>query len=88
VLITGPQAVGKSTIGRLLARQLPPLSASFDGDLLYRMVETGNIDWTPEPSPEAVRQVQLRYRAGADLASLYARNGFNFVFEHNVFGST
>ena len=48
VLITGPQAVGKSTIGRLLARRLDPPSVSFDGDVLYRMVEVGNVDWTPE----------------------------------------
>jgi chloramphenicol 3-O-phosphotransferase len=86
VLITGPQAVGKSTIGRLLARRLDPPSASFDGDVLYRMVEVGNVDWTPEVRPEAERQVRLRYRAGAELARLYARNGFDFVLDDNVFG--
>lgn len=86
VLITGPQAVGKSTIGQLLARRLAPLSVSFDGDVLYRMVEVGNVDWTPEVRAEAERQVRLRYRAGAELARLYARNGFDFVLNDNVFG--
>ena len=86
VLITGPQAVGKSTIGRLLARRLDPPSVSFDGDVLYRMVEVGNVDWTPDVSPEAERQVRLRYRAGAELARLYTDNGFDFVLNDNVFG--
>ncbi|WP_152360891.1 AAA family ATPase [Microlunatus speluncae] len=86
VLITGPQAVGKSTIGRLLARRLRAPSVSFDGDVLYRMVEVGNVDWTPESRPEAERQVRLRYRAGAELARLYTDHGFDFVLNDNVFG--
>jgi chloramphenicol 3-O-phosphotransferase len=86
VLITGLQAAGKSTVGRLLAQRLEPRSVSFDGDVLYNMVLTGNVDMTPTPDREAVRQVRLRYAGAALLAQHYADNGFDFVYSDIVMG--
>ncbi|MGW5363003.1 AAA family ATPase [Actinopolymorpha pittospori] len=86
VMVTGMQAAGKSTIGPLLAARLGPLSAAFDGDVFYRMVAAGNVDMTPDPDPEAVRQVRLRYDAAALVAQHYAEAGFDFVYTDIVLG--
>ena len=87
VMVTGLQAAGKTTVGRLLAESLDAPAAWFDGDHLYRMVVRGKADMTPDPSPEALRQVRLRYEASAQLAQFYARHGFNFVYSDIVMGS-
>lgn len=86
VLVTGIQAVGKSTLGPLIAARLATPSAAFDGDVFYRMVVSGNVDITPEPRPEAVRQVRLRYDAAALVARHYAAAGFDFVYSDIVLG--
>ncbi len=86
-MVTGLQASGKTTVGRMLAEALEAPSAWFDGDVLYRMVVRGNVDMTPEPSPEALRQVRLRYEGAARLARLYVHEGFNFVYSDIVMGA-
>jgi chloramphenicol 3-O-phosphotransferase len=87
VVVTGLQAAGKTTVGRLLAEAFVGPSAWFDGDHLYRMVVRGSVDMTPDPDPEAVRQVRLRYEGAARLAQLYADNGFDFVYSDIIMGS-
>lgn len=86
VMITGMQAAGKSTVGPLLAARLGPPAAAFDGDVFYRMVASGNVDMTPDPAPEAVRQLTLRYDAAALVAQHYADAGFDFVYTDIVLG--
>jgi hypothetical protein len=74
-LVTGWQASGKSTIGPLLAARFP-LSAHVEGDAFYRMPVSGREDMSQQPTAEAVRQLWVRYRAGAATADLYAAGGF------------
>ncbi|GAA1574565.1 hypothetical protein GCM10009804_34200 [Kribbella hippodromi] len=79
VLITGMQAAGKSTIAPMLAERLGPPAATLDGDVFYRGVVAGAADMTPDPSPEALRQLALRYDSTAMIAQHYADAGFDFV---------
>lgn len=85
-LITGLQAAGKSTIAGLLARRLPR-AFHFDGDVLYHGVVSGGVDMTPDPDPEAVRQLRLRYAGSALLARHYADAGFDVVCSDIMFGA-
>jgi hypothetical protein len=86
VLITGLQAAGKSTIAPLLASRLGPPAATLDGDVFYRGVVAGAVGMTPDPAPEAVRQLQLRYAATAKIAQHYADAGFDFTCSDVIFG--
>jgi chloramphenicol 3-O-phosphotransferase len=85
VLVTGMQAAGKSTIAPLLASRLGPPAATLDGDVFYRGVVAGAAIMTPDPSPEALRQLELRYDASALVAQHYAEAGFDVVCSDNVF---
>lgn len=85
-MVTGLQAAGKTTVGRLLAERLPAPSASFDGDVLYNMVAAGGADMTPSPSAVALRQLHLRYEAAALIAQHYSRAGVDFVYSDIVLG--
>ncbi|MGW1345583.1 AAA family ATPase [Kribbella sp. NPDC002412] len=85
VLVTGMQAAGKSTIAPLLAARLGPPAATLDGDVFYRGVVAGAEIMTPDPSPEALRQLHLRYDASALVAQHYADAGFDFVCSDNIF---
>jgi chloramphenicol 3-O-phosphotransferase len=78
ILVTGWQASGKSTIAPMLAARFP-LSAHVEGDVFFGMPVSGRENMTREPTDEAVRQLELRYRAGAMVADLYARAGFTAV---------
>jgi chloramphenicol 3-O-phosphotransferase len=86
VLITGLQAAGKSTIAPLLAARLGPPAATVDGDVFYHAVVSGAVDMTPEPDPEAVRQLELRYSASALVARHYLDAGFDFVCSDIMLG--
>jgi hypothetical protein len=86
VLVTGMQAAGKSTVAPLLAARLGPPAATLDGDVFYRGVVAGAEIMTPEPSAEALRQLELRYDASALVAQHYADAGFDFVCSDIVLG--
>lgn len=86
-MITGMQAAGKTTLGPLLAARMGPPAAALDGDVFYTMVESGGVGMTPDPDPEAVRQLRLRYSAGALVAQHYVNAGFDFVYTDIVLGS-
>lgn len=84
-LVTGAQAAGKSTVGRLLAERFDR-GAFVEGDLMWKLVVSGRDDMTPNPSDEAVRQLILRYRHGAMLADSLFENGFAAVHSDIVMG--
>jgi chloramphenicol 3-O-phosphotransferase len=86
VLITGMQAAGKSTIAPLLASRLGPPAATVDGDVYYHAVVAGGVGMTPDPEPEALRQLQLRYDASALVARHYLEAGFDFVCSDIILG--
>jgi chloramphenicol 3-O-phosphotransferase len=86
VLVTGMQAAGKTTIAPLLAARLGPPAATLDGDVFYRGVVAGAAHMTPNPSAEAVRQLELRYDASALVAQHYADAGFDFVCSDIILG--
>jgi chloramphenicol 3-O-phosphotransferase len=86
VLVTGMQAAGKSTVAPLLAARLGPPAATLDGDVFYVGVVAGAEIMTPEPSAEAVRQLELRYDATALVAQHYADAGFDFVCSDIILG--
>jgi cytidylate kinase len=85
VLVTGIQAAGKSTVAQLLAERLDR-SVHVRGDLFRRMVISGRVDMTPEPSEEAVRQLRLRYRLTAATCDEYFRAGFTVVAQDVILG--
>ncbi len=86
VLVTGMQAAGKSTIAPLLASRLGPPAATVDGDVYFRAVVAGAVGMTPDPEPEALRQLQLRYDASALVARHYLAAGFDFVCSDIMLG--
>lgn len=85
VLVTGAQAAGKSTVARLLADRCAR-SVLVDGDQFWAGVIGGRADMSPRPTPEALLQLQLRYRAMAAVAAVYAPHGFRVLLADNVFG--
>ncbi|MEV8371671.1 AAA family ATPase [Kribbella sp. NPDC056861] len=86
VLVTGLQAAGKSTIAPLLASRLGPPAATVDGDVYFHAVVSGAVGMTPDPEPEAVRQLELRYAASALVARHYLEAGFDFVCSDIILG--
>ena len=85
LLITGIQAAGKSTVAQLVAEQLPK-SVHLRGDLFRRMVVRGRAEMTPDPSPEALRQLRLRHRLTAEVADRYFEAGFTVVAQDILLG--
>jgi predicted kinase len=85
VLITGIQAAGKSTIAQTLAERLPR-SVHVRGDVFRRMVVGGRAEMTPEPSDEAIQQLQLRYHLAAQVSDAYFEAGFTVVTQDVILG--
>ncbi|WP_211222357.1 AAA family ATPase [Actinokineospora enzanensis] len=85
ILITGIQAAGKSTVAQLLAERLRN-SVHLRGDVFRRMVVNGRAEMTPDPSPDALRQLRLRHRLTATVAGEYFRSGFTVVAQDVVLG--
>ena len=84
-LITGPSAAGKSTVARLLATRFAR-GVHVEGDVFRRSIVSGRHEMTPDPTPEALEQLRLRYRLGAAAADAYADAGFTVVLEDVVAG--
>jgi len=74
LFVTGPQAAGKTTVARLLARRFER-GVHVEGDAFRRFVVAGCTEMTPAPSPEALAQLRLRYGLAAASADAYAEAG-------------
>jgi chloramphenicol 3-O-phosphotransferase len=85
IVITGAMAAGKSTVADLLAIRLPR-SVHIHGDMFRRMVVNGRADMTPNPSPDAIAQLNLRYDFAALAADRYAEAGFDAIVQDVILG--
>ena len=85
ILLTGPQAAGKSTVAELVAGRLTR-GVHVDGDAFRRFVVGGRIEMTPNASPEAFAQLRLRYKLAACAAEMYEDAGFDVVVADVVAG--
>lgn len=85
VLITGPQAAGKTTVSALLARRFER-GVHLDGDAFRRFVVAGRAEVTPDPSDEALDQLRFRYRLTAAAAHAYRDAGFEVIVDDVVAG--
>jgi len=85
VLVTGISAAGKSTVSDLLAKRFGR-GVHVKGDVFRRMVVSGRAEMTSNPTPEAQRQLHLRYRLGAATADAYFKAGFSVVLQDIVLG--
>ncbi|MFS0557972.1 AAA family ATPase [Brevibacillus sp. 179-C9.3 HS] len=84
-LVTGIMASGKSTVAQLLAEKLDR-SVHVRGDSFRRMIVNGREEYMPEPSEEAIRQLQLRYKITASTADTFFEEGFNVVVQDVIVG--
>jgi cytidylate kinase len=85
IVITGAMATGKSTVADLLAIRLPK-SVHIHGDMFRRMVVSGRADMTPNPSPDAIAQLDLRYDLAAMAADRCAEDGFDAIVQDLILG--
>jgi chloramphenicol 3-O-phosphotransferase len=85
VLVSGIQAAGKSTIAQALAERLPR-SVHVQGDVFRRMVVGGRAEMSPEPSAEAIQQLQLRYQLAAQVSDAYFEAGFTVITQDVILG--
>jgi chloramphenicol 3-O-phosphotransferase len=85
IVITGAMAAGKSTVADLLAIRLPK-SVHIHGDVFRRMVVSGRADMTPNPTPDALAQLKLRYDLAAMAADRCAEDGFDAIVQDVIFG--
>jgi GrpB-like predicted nucleotidyltransferase (UPF0157 family) len=79
-LITGPMAAGKSTVARLLAARFAR-GVHLEGDVFRRSIVSGREEMTPDPSPEALAELRMRYRLAAAAADSYSEAGFTVALE-------
>jgi AAA domain len=85
LLITGPQAAGKTTAARLVAQRFER-GVHVEGDAFLRFVVAGREPMTPDASPEALAQLRLRYTLSAHTAREYERAAFTVVVDDIVAG--
>jgi energy-coupling factor transporter ATP-binding protein EcfA2 len=85
ILVTGPQAAGKTTVARLLAGQFAR-GVHLEGDVFRRFIVAGREEVTPAALDEAMRQLRLRYRLAASAAKDYVAHRFTVVFEDVIAG--
>jgi predicted kinase len=85
--ITGISAAGKTTTAQHLAERFEP-AVHVKGDVFRRMVVTGRVHMRDDAPPEARRQLDLRYKLGAQTANEYFDAGFNVVVQDIVMGQS
>ena len=80
-IITGPCAAGKSTVGKLLAKDAKFEHAIFiEADSIRRMVWSGYVPPFPE-TPDSRKQLVLAAQATSGVAKLYYEAGFSVFIE-------
>jgi len=87
IVVTGVQAAGKTTVGRLLAERLDR-AAFIEADDLQRMIVAGR-EWVGEAGPpqgEAAAQLRLRLHNACLLARSFYAAGFSAVLDDIVIG--
>lgn len=84
VVVTGPQAAGKSTVAELLARRWCR-GVHLRGDAFRRFVVSGQATFGGTLDAEARRQWLLRHRLAAGAANDYADAGFDVVVQDLYF---
>lgn len=85
-VLSGPIAVGKTTVARLLAARFAR-GVHLEGDVFRRSIVAGREEVLPDASEEALAQLRLRYRLAAAAADAYFDEGFAVVLEDVVAGS-
>lgn len=80
LIVTGLMAAGKSTVAQALAERLPR-AVHLRGDVFRRMIAGGRVEMSPEPDPEAVAQLHLRYELARMVAARYAEAGFMVIYQ-------
>jgi chloramphenicol 3-O-phosphotransferase len=84
--VTGISAAGKSTTAQTLAERFD-YAVHVKGDVFRRMVVRGQTHPRDDkPPPEAIKQLSLRYRLGAQTANAYFDAGFTVVVQDIVMG--
>lgn len=84
-VITGIMAAGKSTVAQALAEQFDH-SVHLRGDTFRRFVVSGRAEMSPDPSPQAMAQLELRYELAATCADRYVDAGFVTVVQDVILG--
>jgi predicted kinase len=84
-VISGVSAAGKSTIARLLAERFER-GVCVPGDTIRAMMVSGRVEVRPGVSPEALRQLVLRYAGALSVAGVFLNGGFDVVVEDVIIG--
>ncbi|GAB3911894.1 hypothetical protein GCM10011575_38440 [Microlunatus endophyticus] len=84
IVISGPTAAGKTTIGREIAARRHR-AIHIDGDFIQRLIITGSITMDIPPPAGALDQLRLRYQAALAVANLYRDAGFDAIISDNLF---
>lgn len=84
IVISGPAAAGKTTIGREIAARRDR-AIHIDGDFIQGLIITGSITMDVPPPPGALDQLRLRFKAALTVANLYRDAGFDAIISDNLF---
>lgn len=84
IVVTGPTAAGKTTIGREVAAHRDH-AIHIDGDFIQNLIVTGSITMDVPPPPGALDQLRLRFQAALTIANLYRNAGFDAIISDNLF---
>lgn len=89
ILVTGIQAVGKSTVARLLASRFAR-GAHVEGDALHHMIVAGDesVQEPGEPQGEAARQYFLRLKQMCLVGRSFYEAGFTVALDDIVLGES
>lgn len=85
-LLTGIQAAGKSSVAEALAARVAGPSVHVHGDQFRRWIVNGRVEMTPNPTPAALDQLQLRHRLTVAACAEYTSAGFTVIAQDVILG--